>query len=79
MKRFKGNGQRVWVRAVGEFDKIDLPVPAVGSIVRMRRCDDGAWIRLDVRQPEHFHPFHEGDERSNDVIAFPENCDAVKS
>lgn len=79
MKRFTGDGQRVWVRAVGEFESLSLPVAAVGAVVRMRRGDDGAWIRLDRRQQEQFHPFGVGDERENHVLAYPENCDAVRS
>jgi hypothetical protein len=74
MKRFSF-GQRVKVRAVGQYSNIAIfGVP--GVVVRLRRADDGAWIRLDHRVDiAGVHPFPAADEtRSTDVLAYPEWC-----
>jgi hypothetical protein len=65
-------GQRVVsVRGNGELDG------ARGTVVRLRRCDDGAWIRLDRRPVENCCCFPAIDPhgRGNDVVLYPEDCD----
>lgn len=62
------NDQRVFVKHDADGNQIK----AVGTVVRLRRADDGAWINLDQRHPRC--PFPADDPRSNHVIAFPEDC-----
>jgi len=47
---------------------------AAGTVVRLRRADDGAWVRLDARQTPLAHPFPEGDARGSDVLTCPAWC-----
>jgi hypothetical protein len=61
------NGQRVKVTEGDDAGK-------TGTVVRVRRGDDGAWIRLDT---EPAHPnFLAQDERHNDVMLYPEQVKA---
>lgn len=83
MKRFT-NGQRVLVRACAAstsdgYDRALLDPPRPGTVARLRRADDLAWIRLDERGPEAAHPF-QGDEgeRARDVLAAPEDCEPLQ-
>ena len=49
---------------------------ALGAVSRIR-SDGGAWIRLDERSKvSSVHPFPESDSRSNNVLAYPEDCEA---
>lgn len=50
----------------------------LGTVVRMRRGDEGAWIALDERGPDAIHPFPADDHRACHVLAYPEDCEAVK-
>lgn len=71
-------GQRVHVRTVGEYQEVHLVPTGTGNVVRLRMKDDGAWIRLDERNPvPGAHPFPANDERGRDVVAFPHDCDEV--
>ncbi len=74
MKAFS-RGQRVKVLANADSIRVD----AVGTVSRLRRQDDGAWIHLDERhQDERVHPFGKDDEtRSTSELAYPEDCDPV--
>jgi hypothetical protein len=74
MKKFKP-GQRVFVKQT----ETGVPVNAMGTVRRMRRADDGAWIDLDERSPiEGAHPFFEDDvNRSRHVMAYPDDCEAA--
>lgn len=75
MKRFE-NAQRVLVKH--EADR-GLAVNAIGTVARLRRGDDGAWIALDERHATPgVHPFPPDDSRATHVMAFPEDCEAVK-
>lgn len=52
-----------------------------GTVVRMRRCDDGAWIALDTRLGaplDRVHPFPADDSRATHVLAFPEDCSELQ-
>lgn len=74
MRRFKG-GQRV--RVLRNADGVELG--AVGSVVRLRRCDDMAWVALEARSTnESAHPFPADDDRGTHVLAAPEDCEAVR-
>lgn len=70
------DGQRVSVRSVdGEYSDPKPIEPQLGTVVRVRRSDNGAWVRLDKRIAEC--PFPADDDRANHVLVFPENCDPV--
>ncbi len=48
-----------------------------GTVCRMRRADDAAWIAMDDDLPEHLASFAVGDDRRNNIILWPEQCEAV--
>lgn len=71
MKNFR-NGQRVTVAEVGH------PLTGrKGSVVRLRRADNGAWVRMDDRPPEELCPFPVDDSRGHDVVLYPDQCKPV--
>lgn len=70
MRRFKLH-QRVVVRHTADGHAVDTP----GTVERLRRADDGAWIALDRRLAEGIHPFPADDSRATHVLAYPEDCD----
>lgn len=73
MKRLQ-HGQRVHV--LRDADGYDVGVD--GVVVRLRRQDDGAWVRLDQRHERC--PFPADDERrSNNLVAYPEDCTRATS
>jgi hypothetical protein len=60
-------GQRVLVKAVGEFHW------------RLRMQDNAAWVALDHRLDDRFHPFPADDAtRSTHVLTYPEDCEEAK-
>ncbi len=66
-------GQRVRVRRTA--DGVAL-WQGFGAVVRLRRADDLAWIRLNKRAHDAAHPFPVDDEtRSAHVLAAPEDCE----
>jgi hypothetical protein len=75
------NNQRVEVHAVmaistgGDF-LLPLDPPCRGTVARLRRADDGAWVRLDARGPDPWHPFPPDDAtRSCYVLTYPEHAE----
>lgn len=49
-----------------------------GTVTRLRRADDAAWVKLDCRHGDHeVHPFPADDAagRATHVIAWPEDCE----
>jgi len=53
-----------------------IAVGAVGTVRRLRRNDNGAWVELDRRHKnEAVHPFLRGDDRDCHVLAYPEDCE----
>jgi len=48
-----------------------------GGVVRMRRCDDGAWVDMDEDLPEHLQAFPPDDEcgRHRHVLLYPWLCE----
>lgn len=49
-----------------------------GTVYRPRRCDEGAWVRLDERSDApNAHPFPADDERGRDVLAYPEDYEVI--
>lgn len=81
VKRFH-YGQRMLVRVcqVG-FTSVRLVPRALGTVVRLRICDDAAWIQLDERSSGDVHPFPADDPsgRGTHVLAFPDDCELVRA
>lgn len=50
-----------------------------GTVVRLRRADDGAWVNMDDALPDNLRSFPAGDKagRENHTILFPEECDVA--
>lgn len=71
MDRFKDN-QRVRVS-----DPESPLLGKAGTVVRLRRADDRAWVRMDDTLPMDLRVFPEGDDRANHAMLWPEECDAV--
>jgi hypothetical protein len=71
VKRFKLK-QRVFVRSDGD----GAAVGEWGTVVRLRRADNGAWVKVDRRPPASpaRFPFPATDPRANHLIAYPEDC-----
>lgn len=74
MKKFKNCTVVRVIRDAGGKE-----VNANGTIARLRRGDDGAWISLFERSPTAYHPFPADDEggRGNHILAYPEDCEKV--
>ena len=68
MRSFR-NKQRVFVRVDADEKQVQRP----GTIVRLRRANDGAWVRLDSKAVDpSAHKFPRGDNRENHVLAYPD-------
>lgn len=87
VRSFRTVGQRVLVlRAHSDAnvsahgaDAAPLGVNALGTVCRLRRGDYAAWVMLDARSDvPGVHPFPESDPRGRNVLALPEDCEAVK-
>lgn len=64
---------RIW-----RGDHADL-IGRAGTVVRLRRGDDGAWVRLDehLDAPKPF-PDDDPDGRGNDLILYPDECEPLR-
>lgn len=68
MRRFS-TAQRVFVVQ----DGAGHPIGLAGTVRRLRRGDDGAWVELDERHERC--PFPADDERrSRHLVVYPEDC-----
>jgi hypothetical protein len=47
----------------------------VGTVMRLRRADGGAWVRMDDPVPADRRVFPGDDDRANNVLLFPEDCE----
>ena len=78
MKAFR-LGQRVYVRRVGRYAERETPMGCAGTVTRLLRRDNSAWIALDSRHPslEAAFAFPADDEhgRGTHVLAWPEDCE----
>jgi hypothetical protein len=77
MKHFR-QGQRVRVLAHGEDERIVINPTALGTVSRLRRCDNGAFIRLDPprrRDIRYLFPADVGEDRATSVLAYPDDCE----
>lgn len=76
MKRFK---LRQRVRVVDPLDPVREPLRGrTGSVSRMRRADDMAWVTMDADLPDGFASFPANDDRHRHIILAPEECEAIK-
>jgi hypothetical protein len=71
MERFT-QGQRVKI-AHGEY--VASMEGWAGSVHRLRIADTGAWVRMDQEVPSEHRKFGGADERKNDLLLFPEECE----
>lgn len=46
-----------------------------GTVVRLRRADDAAWVRMDEDLPMDLRSFPADDERRNHIMLWPEDCE----
>lgn len=79
MKRFKEH-QRVLVRrCITTDESIAMLGGAPGTVWRLRRRDEGAWITLDTRsEVPDVHHFPADDKiRGRNVLAAPIDCDPL--
>ena len=86
MKRFQ-LAQKV--RVLAEVDCL-APPPAsdaqrlligkTGTVVRLRRADEAAWVKMDCDLPAELRSFPADDEhgRANHIILWPSECAAVR-
>ena len=86
MKRFQ-LAQKV--RVLAEVDCL-APPPAsnaqrllagkTGTVVRLRRADEAAWVKMDCDVPPELREFPADDKcgRANHIILWPQECAAVR-
>lgn len=86
MKQFE-LGQKV--RVLAEVDCLAPPPSSreqnllagkTGTVVRLRRADEAAWVCMDCDLPATLRSFHAGDEhgRENHLMLWPQECKAVR-
>jgi hypothetical protein len=73
VERFS-NGQRVKITTDALTKGISM-LGKVGTVVRIRMQDNGAWIEMDDPLPEELASFELGDNRRNHIIFYPEECE----
>ncbi len=74
MTRFH-NYQKVKVVAPEEWNQ---PVNGMtGIVVKLRRSDDAAWVKMDCDLPVELQSFPPGDERHRDLKLYPDECQLV--
>ncbi len=73
MKRFKDK-QRVIVK-----NPTHPMVGETGTVCRLRRCDEGAWVNMDRDLPGDLRSFPENDSsgRKNHTILYPSDCEVL--
>jgi hypothetical protein len=86
MRKFE-NGQRIQVTP---FTACTAPPPptaaqqflhgATGTVVRLLKRDNSAWVKMDIRPPDKLCPFPANDEhgRGNNILLYPEECKKFK-
>jgi hypothetical protein len=69
-------GQRVHVARDADARSVNCD----GTVVRLRRSDSGAWVKLDERKDGVYFPFPADDdgERGCHILAYPEDCRTVR-
>jgi hypothetical protein len=51
----------------------------VGTVVRLRMSDNGAWVQMDEALPDELRAFPANDPRGNHILLFPEQCAAASA
>ncbi len=75
MKRLQQNQRVIVSRVLCHTNEHDI-APTVGTVVRLRIADDGAFVRLDKRLGEDVHMFPASDKtRRTSVLTYPEWCE----
>lgn len=73
---------RVVVTDVVRMDTLDTSWlrGKIGTVVRLRMCDDGAWINMDQDIPDELRSFPADDasRRGNHVLLYPDECEELK-
>lgn len=80
-------GQKV--RVLAEVDCLAPPPPSAaqtalagktGTVVRLRRADEAAWVKMDCELPAALRSFSADDEhgRGNHIILWPQWCREVR-
>lgn len=65
-------GQRVYV----VLDESSEAIGQWGTVVRLRRGDNGAWVKLDARHERCPFPADDATRRTN-VLTYPACCSSV--
>jgi hypothetical protein len=68
-----GMGQRVKIIVADYGEEL---AGKCGSIQRLRRADNGAWVRMDCELPDEYREFPKDDEngRGRHLLLYPEQC-----
>lgn len=69
MDKFR-DGQRVTVTS-----KEHKLVGRSGTVSRLRRGDDGAWVNMDDDLPADVKSFPSADPRARNVVLYPDECE----
>lgn len=83
MKAFQ-HGQRVVVSNPDQRERLPLR-GMIGTVHRLRRGDELAWIRMDDDLPEGFCSFpaltmyKEPEPRHRDILMHPQECEPVET
>jgi len=58
----------------------ELLAGKTGTVVRLRRADEAAWVRMDCDLPSALRSFPADDEngRGNHIILWPQECAAMR-
>lgn len=72
MERFQ-LGQRVEVT-----DEKHKLFRRIGTVTRLRRGDDGAWVDMEHDLPPEVRAFPSADSRARNVILYPDECEPAK-
>jgi hypothetical protein len=71
------NSQRVRIVAQDGLDERTFLIGKVGTVVRCRYGDNGAWIDMDEPLDENLTIFPAGDRRRNHILMYPEECEPI--
>jgi hypothetical protein len=76
MERFKFN-QRVRIVSQDGLSEREQLIGKLGTVVRCRYGDNGAWINMDDPLDEKLTSFPARDPRRNHILMYPEECEPV--
>jgi hypothetical protein len=67
-------GQRVRITSESK----DEMVGKLGTVVRLRRTDNGAWVNMDRDLPIALRSFPEHDPRRRHMLVYPDECEITE-